>query len=165
MDNAEPGTATAPAEQKTETPPAGETRRAVWATDAPPPPPAGQAKAPKPKPAKKPAAKKAAKKPRGTGDLPLKGGKDAAKQKGLDGSTLKEKPEPKVLKAARKYAEELEKIEDGKDDANLAAAALETALKETKKKPEVRIVTERRVYTFHIERLSKLRTKKQDAVK
>ena len=102
--------------------------------------------------------------PRGTNSLPLKGEKEQD-QKGLDGSVIKEKPEPKVIEAAKAYAKELEKIEDGKDDANEAAAKLETVLKATKKKPYVRIVTDRQVWEFEVQRSSRLVKKKTAAVK
>lgn len=103
--------------------------------------------------------------PEKTGDLPLKGGKDAEKQKGLvKGTVIADKPDPLVVERAKEHAENLDSLDRFKKKANESGQTLLQAFKKSKRKRFVKIITDFGTHIFEADEQYKLKHLKEKTV-
>ena len=99
-----------------------------------------------------------------TGDLGLKGGKDADKQKGLTGTVLADKPDPLVVERAKEHAENLDNLERYKKKANATGQSLLQAFKKSRRKRFVKVITDYGTHVFEADEQYKLAHRKEKVV-
>lgn len=99
-----------------------------------------------------------------TETLPLKGEKQA-RQKGLTGDVIADKPDPLVVERAREYARHLDAIDNSKDKAEKAYAELQQAFTRSKRQRKVTVTTEWNSWTFWSDTTTKVKKKKETPVR